>query len=1212
MPKKLTWWWLPLSLSPLFLVGACAANTNQTATAPTLDLNTSYPQTNTINAFKPTAFKIVDSDVPRIPNNQVYQDTLMYQRYGTTFRYPGYDYNYKASENKFQMINGNSVESARVLLEETVQYTDEQAAVQTVHYSDPGFILNEIKHHRLKQHPAAAKWHRHGVNAQTKVVNKWFSLPSLPGPTALGLYAPPGEVITLQFSPATLAQLQAQKINDFKLVINSSYWDNAQPGDSGQISDRYPYLETRFNVDLATLVKNNGVFQFGTPFGGTISAEINSRLKSANSSTFYQTDANFEFNIIGAAEMLTYVHGVTTKAAWDLQVRRVLNDEIVAPALALDFAFGSMNIPATARHTFAYQPLTTIKYPGPLMEKWTNFLTISNLFNARDLKGNFRKLNFQFNDDVWGGAVGWGGGDRFSTGLEQARSSFFGGPWTINTNWLAFHEINHNYEQNTALFKRQSHPATNQVSMTALSLLSDSGRWRNIFNPSGEFSSAGWSRMQNIYSTIKHIGDWNYTNPSNDSEYELQNILVNTFGTYNFLDYVRYDAMHEPNTVPGWTGFKEIVELSDFFKVNLWPTMRNFAPWWNDGWPQADELATAEEQAEIRRLNQTYSAIDFVGNAYAAGAYLYNSTTGKYDYTNDTQAPIDIAPNRPYTLYLEQGINSTNRNFAWDKLNFRATTKLGGQLALAPDNPKNLVYTPPANALGQTDEFDLSISPSAFANKPTNYVKEYIWKIKFRLVGNLPVVSLYKSPQAEHPDANFFKDFAYMRDENNVEFATTSDPRLGFGANQNLLTTTQRAKIAFKFIAPRRGRYSFQARTNSFFFIINKNHDPDTPVFQTATAPTPTQWLDTNYALDLAAGTVVNFEIYTTTQWNHSFFDLQAIVDDDHTNPVNLFDYATIPDAQTITSDPKSLLDARYDYQWRSIDFNQINTSIYGLAAARPSEQIEPTTYQFSSTTLPASIDINQKLKQVDNDWLEDWGANPYTLDLDVHFVAPTPVQTILFHHRTDNHYEARPETILVQDQAGQILYQGAYGKQFNDRGASYAKLELTRPTAVTALKFHFQNTQMNSIIFDALEFFPTKALPVNKVISAIDPAVKAYGNDWQVLPNDVDVNLSAFNGAALVSTKANQYLAFDLVAQGFDIVGPIHSDASKFELFVNGVSLGVFDPTSDFRVDNAILARYTTADYATQLLQVKIVALEDRPLIINGLQTYGPRVTIN
>ena len=1187
--------------------------------------NTNFFKTVNINSSNLIQARIVRRGLERNINDQVYETDLT-KAYNGQFKYPAWNYDYEKNGYGAQNINGQVVEGGYQVFWERTKFLNSKKL--KAKYSDPEFILDEIKKQQLKKHPAASLLYEENVSDTTKTVDKFFSLPTnVLGLTALGLYVPAGEIATLQFTAATLEKMKQQKINNFSVVLNSSYWDNKfgrNSKDSGGISDRYPFLRTEFIVDLKQLIQNNGEFRFGSPFGGTISVRINSHLKSANSNSLYAVYDNFDFNVTGAVEMLSYLHTVTTEEDWKQQIQRVLNKEITAPAMAIDFPFGSTNIAATAPKQFAYQKVENIAYPFAIMEKWNNFLFVSELFSSRDMKDKIKKVDFQFCNDIWGNAGALGGQDILYAPIGWSKNAFLSGDgnWTITKNWGVFHEINHSFEQNAALFKKNSHGETNQITMVNLSLLSDAGRWRNLANPNSEFrNNRGWERLQNSFSTIKYISDNNYTSKNKNSEYELQNLLLYTLGTFNFLDYVRNDVFDNPNTASGWNGFQEIVQLSDTFKLNFWPALAKFSSWWSDRWPASEETATEDQKVEIRRLNNSYKAFDFVGNIFATGAFLYNEKTKEYDYTNDMQAPIDIPAGKPYIFDFEKGINSANPNFQWSQLNLQATTtKLGGTLSLAKDNQKKLIYTPPADSttIGQVDEFIISITPDEFVGKPDNYVSEYMWKVKFRLVPNLPIVAVFNDPFPQDNNKQFGqRDYQYMKNSENEAFSSVSDPRFGLLYKQDQpgeLNQWQRVKVGFNFIAPKDGNYQFQIKSFSWAFIVNSDQ-PEEFLWQTKNSDSHKNWTNT-FSVSLNAGQMLPLEIYLTAQVNKTQLEFRTLVDD---QIFDVFDHAVVPWVNKLTDEPSKFLGSKYQYKARNFEFNEFQTSLSSLNAARTHEKLSKVNADGSvnyTFVNPQYKDIDNRLAFPDNKTIEQWGSKNLKVNFQVNFNKTESIQTIIFHHRTDNWKEARPTSMIIRDQDNNIIYQGPYGAQFNDRTGPYSVLALDRLYDVQQLSFELTNEKFvkgnkSALILNAVEFSANHFFKPNKVISVQNPAIGIHGSNWQLINNDPDINLSAVNAISLKTEKADEYIEFEMFAEGFDLVGQKNSNASRFDLYINDAFVKTVDTFNTIRLDNQILASYDSAVKGGELMKIKIINKTDQPLFLNYFQTYGPKVFV-
>ena len=364
-----------------------------------------------INSFNKIEIKIENYNVPRQVNNEYYETDLIkqYGQYG--FKYPAWNNNYEnekgddVSDNGYLTLpSGDKINLSQKVFEERVPGIDKK-------YSDATWIRSEIKNKTLKKHPAADGIHQLQLSDDQKAVDKHFSLnSSILGISSLGLYAPAGEVVKLQFSKETYDLMKAQGINNFKIILNSSYFDNKGPSDKGRISNRYPFIYSEFQVKISDIDPDTYTYEFGTPFGGTISVFLDSHLKAPNSNSLYGTNVNYDFNVVGAVEMLSYFHGVTTEDDWNQQMNKVKNGEITVGEMSFDFPFGAGNVQFTGLNKIAWVSLTDVVYPKTIIQKWNDFLFLSEYFASRDVSDSIRKLNFRFNDDIWGGGAAYGGG----------------------------------------------------------------------------------------------------------------------------------------------------------------------------------------------------------------------------------------------------------------------------------------------------------------------------------------------------------------------------------------------------------------------------------------------------------------------------------------------------------------------------------------------------------------------------------------------------------------------------------------------------------------------------------------------------------------------------------------------------------------------------------------------------------------------------------
>ena len=1190
------------------------------------------------NVDKPYYFnrEIKNENVTRTPNKSIYQ-TPITKKYNNQFKWPSWNYNYEVDpdgngpqkQNKFQTINGVEINAAQLVYNDDhseMTINDNNGVKQYLKFSDPRFILEEIKNNRLKKHPAADVWFEQKISDTEKAVDAFYSIPSsISGPTSLGLYAPPGEVLTLTFTEQTFQSIKRNNINNFQIVINSSFYDNKNAdSDSGGISNRYPFVKTSFNVSVKDLETNNKQFKFGSPFGGTVSIFVRSGLKSSSYNDVYESFENFDFNVSGGIKTLSYYHGYTTEQEWNKDVQNVINGKMTAPSMSIDFSYGSMNISSTGKNKFAYLDVSKIVYPKHIMEKWNDFLFLSEYFAGRDLDNSVTKIDFEFNDDIWGGAGAWGGGNALYAPLDWARASFLRGvtDWTINNNWGVFHEINHNFQQNAALFNKISHGKTNEVTMFNLSLISDTGRWRDIYNPASEFGGIGhWTGMQNMYSTILDINEnferKNNYNDFNNSEYEIQNILLNTLGSHNYADYVRWDIRNSTDT----SGLDTIVELSNYFGINFYPAFANFHKIWNDNWPSSYKAANAQQKKKIDSLSNLNTQ-DFVANIYAAGPYLFNSYDNTLTYTNDMQPAFEIPAGKPYTFDFEKGIISPNLNFNFSELIFDSQSKLGGSLKLDPNNHKKLIYTPNQKSIDKIDEFDVGIKVK-YPNMPSNYVHQLRWKIKVRQVTNQPVITLYKDNYPKgYNTGKITEDYPYLKDPTNFIQSKTSDPRKGPLSTRTDKENWHRYKISFSFIAPKTGDYKFQIKTrngNWFMdtFIVNSSISSD--IWWKSSSNT-SNWTDTK-TIRLNKDQLTTFEIYTHTELSKSSkVDFRAIIDNDTQNPIDVFDNAVVPWANQLSHNPTEFLkDDKYKYQGRKLNYNNFQTSMFGLQTSRKYEPIkkEEENGEINYTyKLKGANNFDSLVSKKDNSIYEKLNLRNWeSIDFSIDFNKPTKIRTIEFDHRSNNWWWVRPEMIKITDQDNNVLIDGKYDNFFKSSyGYGKAIFTLDKIYEVKNVNIKLYNTNgstsENGISLDSISVYDTNRLKINKTYSFNNSLMLLSGN-WQKATNNQNTNISYFGGESLKSTSKNDVVEFYLFGSGFDIVGQKNNGNSSFDLYINDKLISTVDTNNNTRFDNTILYSHSSID-GDKPMKIKIVNKYDKTLFLDFIQTYGSYVYLD
>lgn len=1160
-----------------------------------------YQSGNKLNMFGTYLRKII-SNYERTAKKEEYETELI--KNDSNFKYPGYNNDYKSQANL-----------ARQVMAERVDFNGSK-----VKYNNPNWIQNEIKNNRFKKHPAAKsffvqqKENNEYVDKAKAIEAQYQISTSKTGVIPLGLYAPPGEVITLTLDDETIEFFKKINHRSLSIVINTNFWDNAEVGQQGSVSKRYPFVETTFNLDT-----NNKTIQFGTPFGGSIAIKINHSLDSWEENDFSMI--KIKFKIKDAIESFFYIHGVTTKEDWEEQIKKIKEKKIASPIFSAYFTLGGLNVQFSDEETIGtIIKATDIEYPYDVFEKWFQFLSLSHYYGRRN-----HILNAKYCDDILNGLANASGD---SANMPIAWSSAFltgmKGFDSIKNSWGIFHEINHLYDETKALFKKREHWDTNQTTTSILSLLLDTGRWRSPVNITSEFTKQGdqgWTRLGNSFSNIFHQNDKN--------DYRLFVSLLYTIGTYNFMNYVRWDAINHPNTNDNWEGLDEIRVLSNFFKLNFWPTFNEYDASYND-WLKNESMANDNQKEMIKEMSQ-FPAIDFVGNLYATGIYIYDSVKKDFVYTNDVISPYEIPAGQDYTFDFEKYINSTNKSFNWENLEF-TSSKTRAELAKDPTNPKKLIYKPNKNKIEEIDEFDISITPTKWSGRVDNYVPKYKWKMKIRQVVNRPILKIYKynnlSRNNDDFDKNLIDKMEKEGDENIIYKGLT---KITSSSSEYIVNKSQfndfytfGIKIEYDFIVPeepndQKVHFLFKSNFyNNYLKMVVKNISDASNETMNGTNQSITEYTD--ISIKAKKGDILNVSLYISTKnTNDVNYSLITKFNDKSIDPSK---NVLIPNIKNIKSNgtiDDILTNKKYQYQNRKLDYFKFNGGFAEIYNPNYSGYKKYNEYEENEFDLIYDKNLNNNasiytgeinnLKNISNS--KQVGIFSSSAIIDIDLKTKSDLSSIVFKNKTDQNSYASPTNLkiaILDDDKNEIetIYQGAYieKRPLEKNIVNFSKIYKTR-----LIRIYLSNQVENSI--ELTSIIPCK-MPysqynqLNNFISTIDNSSITYIGDWTKTINDFDKNISDLNNASMFSNKQNDSMEFTIDSTGFDIVGQKNTNGSSFDVYINDKLVQNVSTQNDGRIDNAILFSYINSSNDKEIIKIKIIHKDNNPLYINFFSTRG------
>lgn len=1166
------------------------------------------------------------SQSPRPAKPGLY-DSQMYHDYHDTygFVYPAQNFNYKwAGPNKnnpnkadkeswgiFHNKNNPSdtINATALLMNEQVPTADRVNATNPVRYNNPYWIKTQIKNGTLKRHRASEGFYLNNMDNIPVTKMHYEVSTAITGHEAIGLYAPAGEVVTFTFDQDTWDLMKSRNWSDLNITINQNFWDNYGPSDSGRISNRYPYVRSAFRL---TLDDANRQIKVGSPFGGSLGLRIGSTLNKTGSFPLDSSPQNLKFTVDGAIKCMFYQDGFTTEKDWAQQIIDVQNQKL-APVLQGITPYNTLTIPFTDYNTVGHRSVKSLKYPRDNFKKWDDFLYLSNLYAGRDR--SLHRLDMEFCDDIWGGAAAWGGGMTFYCPTNWGVGTMFcDAPINVFNSanaWGVFHEINHNFQQNSAFFRRNTHPETNQVSGFDLSVISDAGRFRSELNWCGEQNKAnnnlGWSRLNNPFTVMKYTSGVGQV----DDEYLIYAILLFTLGSKQYVDYLRDDVINHPSSAGSWTGFDEIKRLSETFKLNFWPTFYQYGnDHWCDTWPTSSNPPNDKQKQVIADLESKYPAVDFVGNQYASGIYMYDKDTRTYNYTHDVVNPYEIPAGKPYNFDFEHFIVSTNPNFNWNNLMFETTSKLGGSLALDSNNPKRVIYTPPANNITGVDEFDVAIIPGTWDGKSSNYVPTIKWKVKVRQVVNEAIIETFTPFGPSNSPRKLNEWFNTLKTSDQVKYRL---PLISFKTNMFLdQNQYEGVRIKFKFIAPKTGHYVFK---NTWDDAVRMYVNGENIPINNQDRDNAKNFAKT-YEKDLNVNDELDFEFLVINYGGGGGFNMTATVDG---QGLDFYNNIVSPDFHQVVSgaSPRQVInDPSYQYKPRLIDreiFNKDFSSNVNFSSYE-TPILDTNSYTLSSSNNETNGLVN-KLNNY-NDFIETWhsldapAGKGVKFKYKIQFKKPTKVSTLYFGNVTEKHTEYRAQTVKVDGFATAAntnpvhLYDGAYP----NRNGSISTINLNQTMLVDHLEIDL-STKTNGLLLKWMRIGEYPNRPYGSSIAMNNPHVGIQGK-WAFRYND-ELNSSAINNMYAVSTSANDFIEVSFKnLEGFALVGQSNNLPTEFEVYVNGQKLDTKTVSSNNTLYNQNL--YSHLFDSPQDVTIKVKHNDKNPLFFNYIMTFGKNVIVD
>ncbi|WP_426461029.1 M60 family metallopeptidase [Mycoplasma hafezii] len=550
-------------------------------------------------------------------------------------------------------------------------------------------IIRKINENRFDKHPSS-------INAfgdlsvqptQKAVTAKWTVSPTFWGTTPIGLYAPAGEVITIQLPKS---QLDSLKKMNLKIVIGQEFEDNesGRDGETGNTAPRFAKMRTAF--DLERIFKNptqhqfitkDGIeyvqFKIGSSFGGTISFICKNDQVSSND---YSSNPDLTFTISGAVRNLHYINGVTTAQEWKDMIENTRTPIFTATGDGVTaYLIGyKRNL-----QDWIYSAGKNVDTPYQYFSKINASAKISKYMTAQ-LRDRWAKAgaqqywltkDFDFTGGIYAHNVG---GAFFVLPLGDSGEILSTSDQTFqpNFNWGVMHEMNHSYEWNVFGYNKPREVTNNVNSVLEYGMFSPITAYRSEDLPIGT-GEWGWGSRSIPFTSIKNqtmnsAQGYNTGDDVTDSLF----MLVQTLGPKYWMEFTRLQYLFgypEQNFFKNYVNDPEVekllnvyaqtsplstaylaclvagIDLTDWFEHNK--TWADFALKNNTLISKEELQATWVKLKAI--IQARYPKFTPITNMYASGIFLPQANN-TWSYSGDMVRPYQVAYDKPTVFDMDK------------------------------------------------------------------------------------------------------------------------------------------------------------------------------------------------------------------------------------------------------------------------------------------------------------------------------------------------------------------------------------------------------------------------------------------------------------------------------------------------------------------------------------------------------------------------------
>ncbi|MEE3928366.1 hypothetical protein V2E24_02130 [Mycoplasmopsis ciconiae] len=964
-----------------------------------------------------------------------------------------------------------------------------------------------------------------------------------------------------------------------------------------------------------------------------------------------------DFTIKNAIEMLEYNSNYTNEQNWNEQVQKIKDGLITAPEVSFNSKYFNFFIPFNSNDQIGRVNINNIVYPKDLVDKWNDFLEMSmkwkRSFNVR--------MFFNYNDDIWGGAAAWNAGNFLYAPIDSG-GKFLTGNTSFNfSQWVNYHEINHNFEHQQDPYEIKDHGWTNIVSVGNLSFLNDDTRLRNPYTEKLLWSR-NWETLSTPWAALNYRSDW----------YGLYSLMNYTLGVDNFRNW----TLNSGDNRKSWSKNITTKYLSDYFGLNFFYALKQY----NKGLSISSTYSRAinfilsvhsyeeleqdietlkrliadnealiaketnqSKKTSLQNANNTYStniqliqsylkysgdlikenvkqaqeypAFDIIASSYASGQYLYNSRTNNFEYSADFIAPYQIVAGQPYVFDFKKYTSSLNSDFNIKEIRINSnTSKLGASISINPADDYKITYSYTGKDFDLIDEFDVEIVPGEWDNKPKNYVPYYKFKIKIRNVVNRPGVEIYPSLTNQQVNSPKKPDTALAAVTRFNDFNIQPQEITPFDYDGNLNYFNQNYQlIKFKgwWKAPESGEMKLIGSASEYSrfkmrkWVEASNNRPGRWVFEEI-GDNNSKLLNDDKVLaktNVEKGKWYQFEyqIYTNQDNSRTFRAVYEINGNRY-----LFTRNTLTDnIETIEPDQNKwdqYLNDNYYFQTRRILDKDSLFNPDEIKKLSKENIISTNEFDFSSPNDPYPRESDVSFLNVVN---ANSAANKRLEVWNTReytfvwkFHQPTLINTLKYLNYT-NHKQNFPTYIKIFT-------------TINNQPKILYESNIANPDSIQYLRFNPIEVDNISVIArnenpssgNALVIKGLYLMNDNKPDAILNVNNKniEFSKGWRITTNDELISRSKINNTSVFTDLEDSSITFNINTEYFEIYGQSNSQPNIIDLYIddNLVLQNYKLTSSNTKVDNIELLRYFIQNHNHKDHKIKIVNKNNNRFLIN------------